>query len=123
MLDLGCGTGTFLARLIDIGHFNLVGVDPAAASIQVARAKVNTEQVEWIVGTVDEMAEDSAWHSHFDLVTMTANVAQVFLGENEWLSTLRAIHTCLRPGGHLAFETRVPGDRAWNDGRKSSLDR
>lgn len=113
VLDVGCGTGTFLARLIDLGQFTLVGVDPAGASIEVARAKVDTEQVEWIVGTVEEVAEDPARRGRFDLVTMTANVAQVFLEENEWLSTLRAIHTCLRPGGHLAFETRVPGDRAW----------
>ncbi|MGB5936610.1 MAG: hypothetical protein WBG76_12170 [Ornithinimicrobium sp.] len=59
------------------------------------------------------MADDSGWHGHFDLVTMTANVAQVFLEDDEWLSTLQAIRTCVRLGGHLAFETRVPGDRAW----------
>lgn len=113
VLDVGCGTGTFVARLVDLGEFNVVGVDPAGASIEIARAKVDTQRVEWIVGTMIGVAADSAWRGHFDLVTMTANVAQVFLEENEWLSTLRAIHTSLQPGGHLAFETRVPADRAW----------
>jgi hypothetical protein len=40
-------------------------------------------------------------------------VAQVFLDDAEWATTLRAIHTALRPGGHLAFESRNPDDRAW----------
>jgi hypothetical protein len=44
---------------------------------------------------------------------MTAVLAQVFLGDDEWHATLRAVHDCLRVGGHVAFETRVPADRAW----------
>ncbi len=88
VLDVGCGTGTFLAGLVDLGEFNVVGVDPAGASIEVTPAKAVTERVEWIVGTVEKVAADSAWRGHFDLVTMTANVAQVFLEEEQWLSTL-----------------------------------
>lgn len=40
-------------------------------------------------------------------------MAQVFLEDDEWLATLRATHSCLRPGGHVAFESRVPADRVW----------
>ncbi|GAA1107937.1 hypothetical protein [Arthrobacter flavus] len=45
---------------------------------------------------------------------MTANVAQVFLEDGEWIATLRAINTCLGVGGLIAFESRVPSDQAWN---------
>lgn len=44
---------------------------------------------------------------------MTANVAQVFLTDEEWASTLRCVHAVLRPGGRLVFETRDPGKQAW----------
>lgn len=48
-----------------------------------------------------------------DLATMTANVAQVFLTDEEWLETLRRTRAALRPGGHLVFETRNPASKAW----------
>jgi hypothetical protein len=48
-----------------------------------------------------------------DLVLMTSNVAQVFLDDAEWNTTLRHIHDALRPGGHLAFESRNPADHGW----------
>jgi hypothetical protein len=40
-------------------------------------------------------------------------VVQVFLDDDEWAATLRAVYAALRPGGHLAFESRNPADRAW----------
>ena len=44
---------------------------------------------------------------------MTANVAQVFLTDDDWQATLRGARQALRPGGHLVFETRDPARRAW----------
>lgn len=48
-----------------------------------------------------------------DAVTMTANVAQVFLADADWLATLHSVHAALRPGGRLILETRDPAYRAW----------
>jgi len=48
-----------------------------------------------------------------DLVTMTGNVAQVFVTDAEWASTLRCARAALCRGGHLAFETRDPQQEAW----------
>ena len=67
------------------------------------------DHAEWVVGTVLDVAADPALQKRYDLATMTANVAQVFLDDDEWLSTLRAIHACLRKDGHLAFEARSSG--------------
>jgi hypothetical protein len=44
---------------------------------------------------------------------MTANVAQAIAAETDWHRTLAGIHTALRPGGTLVFETRDPAARAW----------
>ncbi len=48
-----------------------------------------------------------------DLVTMTGNLAQVFVTDDAWCSTLRGIRAALRRDGRLIFETRDPARRAW----------
>jgi hypothetical protein len=48
-----------------------------------------------------------------DIATMTGNVAQVFVTDDDWMMTLRAISQALKPGGWLVFESRMPKDRAW----------
>jgi ubiquinone/menaquinone biosynthesis C-methylase UbiE len=49
VLDVGCGTGTFACLLADRG-IETVGVDPAAASIEVARGKPGAQRVRWLHG-------------------------------------------------------------------------
>ncbi|MBG6216165.1 SAM-dependent methyltransferase [Arthrobacter sp. CAN_A6] len=113
VLDVGCGTGTFCCGLADRG-IRVLGVDPAGASVAVAQTKAGANRVTWVVGTVLDVAANQSHRRQYDLATMTANVAQVFLEDKEWLANLRAIRTCLRPGGRIAFESRVPSDQAWN---------
>jgi SAM-dependent methyltransferase len=107
VLDLGCGTGTFALLLAERG-IEVIGVDPAGASLDVARAKPGGERVRWILG--DARAVPA---TYVDLVTMTANVAQAIVEPSDWDATLRAAYTVLRPGGSLVFETRDPARRAW----------
>jgi ubiquinone/menaquinone biosynthesis C-methylase UbiE len=107
VLDVGCGTGTFACVLADRG-IEVVGVDPAAASLDVARAKPGAQRVRWLHGDATNLPE-----LRVDMATMTANVAHVILTEKEWSATLRGIHRALRSGGHLVFETRNPGQKAW----------
>ena len=109
VLDLGCGTGTFACLLAERG-LDVTGVDPAGASLDVARTKPGAERVHWVHGDATALPP-----LQVDLATMTANVAQVFLTDADWLATLRAVHGALRPGGHLVFETRVPERRAWEE--------
>ncbi|WP_406125788.1 class I SAM-dependent methyltransferase [Streptomyces canus] len=109
VLDIGCGTGVFALLLAGRG-IEVVGVDPALASLDVARGKPGSERVRWIHGDASELPP-----LNVDLVTMTANVAQQIGEADAWRETLRGAYTALRPGGRLVFETRDPARRAWEE--------
>ena len=109
IVDIGCGTGT-LACLLAARGLDVVGVDPAAASLEVARRKPHADRVRWVLGGATEVPP-----LQVDLVTMTGNVAQVFLGDDDWAAALRAVHAALRPGGRFVFETRRPEREAWRE--------
>jgi SAM-dependent methyltransferase len=109
VLDVGCGTGCLAVLLAGSGR-TVVGVDPAAASLEVARSKDPTGRITWVHGDVAMAPASGA-----DLAVMTGNVAQVFLTDESWSQTLRGIAAALRPRGHLVFETRRPGYRAWEE--------
>ncbi len=107
VLDIGCGTGTLACLLAQRG-FGVIGADPAAASLAVARRKPGAERVRWLHAAAAELPP--LWA---DLATMTGNVAQVFVTDEEWAAALRAVRRALRPGGRLVFETRDPSRKAW----------
>lgn len=107
VLDVGCGTGTFACLLANQG-VAVIGLDPAAASLNVARSKAGADRVTWVPGDVGALPA-----TQVDLATMTGNVAQVFIEEDAWISTLRTIRASLRPSGHLVFESRIPDNQAW----------
>jgi SAM-dependent methyltransferase len=109
VLDVGCGTGTLALRLADIG-IAVTGVDPAPASVAVARGKAGADRVRWLVGSARSLPP-----MEVDVATMTANVAQAIVEPSEWQSTLRAVHAALRPRGSLLFETRDPSRRVWQN--------
>jgi SAM-dependent methyltransferase len=109
VLDVGCGTGTFALMLAAKG-LDVTGVDPALASLDVARAKPGAEGVRWLHGDATTLPP-----LRVDLATMTGNVPQAIAAEDAWAGTLRGIHAALRPGGHLVFETRDPAAEAWRE--------
>ncbi len=109
VLDVGCGTGSFACLLAERG-FEVAGLDPAAASLDIARTKPGAQRVRWIHGDVTSLPALAV-----DLATMTGNVSNVFLTEQEWSATLAGVHAALRPGGHLVFEARNPAGQPWLD--------
>ena len=109
VVDIGCGTGTLACLLADEG-LDVIGVDPAAAMLEVARGKPGADRIRWIHGVASDLPRVQA-----DLATLTANVAQVFLEDGEWIETLTAAQRVLRPGGWLVFESRRPEREAWID--------
>lgn len=107
VLDVGCGTGTLACILAGRG-VSVVGVDPAVASLDVAREKQGAERVQWIHGDASDLPP-----MQLDAAVMTGNVAQVFVSDDAWIANLGGIHGALRPDGWLIFETRDPARRAW----------
>jgi SAM-dependent methyltransferase len=109
VLDVGCGTGTFALLLASRG-LAVTGVDPAAASLDVARAKAGAARVRWIRGDATSLPP-----LQVDLATMTGNVAQAIADPPDWAATLAGVRGALRPGGHLVLESRDPAARAWQE--------
>jgi ubiquinone/menaquinone biosynthesis C-methylase UbiE len=107
VLDIGCGTGS-LAVLLARGGRQVIAVDPAEASLNVAMSKPGADAVTWLHGDASKLPARSA-----DLAMMIGNVAQVFLSDDDWSASLRGIRAGLHDGGHLVFETRRPERRAW----------
>lgn len=109
VLDVGCGTGTFALLLAGRG-LEVTAVDPAEASLSVARRKPGGERVVWIHGNATSLPP-----MQMDLATMTGNVAQAITDSLEWDATLRSVYYTLLPGGYLVFETRDPASKGWEE--------
>lgn len=113
IVDLGCGTG-LLTREFAVAERQVIGVDPSPAMLAYARQQPNAERVRWIEGDANAIGTPEA-----DLVTMTGNVAQIFLDDDNWMNTLSGVHNALRVGGYFAFESRNPLARGWEKWNKA----
>lgn len=109
VLDIGCGTGTFLHAVRSSGHTGeLTGMDPNPGVLELARRYRN---ITWIQGKL----ENQPRLEMFDLVVMTGHAFQTVLGRSQTELFLDAVARCLRVGGVFAFESRNPAARAWED--------
>ncbi len=107
VLDVGCGTGALLRLARQSGHTGrLCGLDPAKGMLNQAR---RWSDIEWVHGDLSSVR----WDREFDLVVMTGHAFQEFVADDEIRVALAAIRSALIEGGHFAFETRNPLDRAW----------
>src|SRR5438105_4079109 len=91
VLDVGCGTGTFAILLANRG-FEVTGVDPALAMLDVARAKPGGDRVCWIHGDATSLPR-----MQVELATMTGYVTVDLRGAPD------------RPGREFVFFARRPG--------------
>jgi SAM-dependent methyltransferase len=117
VLDVGCGTGTLACLLAGRG-LEVTAVDPALASLEVARRKPHADRVRWRHADAAGLPPLQA-----DLAFMTGNVAQVFVADEEWAAALREVRRALRPAGRLVFESRDPARRAWLEWTREHTDR
>jgi SAM-dependent methyltransferase len=116
-LDLACGTGTLALILADSG-WHVVGVDRAAAMLDVARAKAGNlaaaGRAAFVHGDMRRLwmderpagAETAASGSSvmlhpasFDLVTCTYDSLNYLLDEDDLLACFAGVARALRPGG------------------------
>ena len=107
VVELGCGTGLVTQALVRTGR-EVIGVDPSPLMLDVARTRTRAGRLRWVDGGADDIGTPDA-----DLAIMSGHVAQFFVDDDEWSDALAALHAALRPGGHLAFESRNPDAREW----------
>ncbi len=107
VVDLGCGTGLITRELARRG-FEVTGIDPAPAMLDVARRRPDGDRVRWVHGDAGRLEPGRA-----DLALMSGHVAQFLVGDGQWAGVLADLRRALRPGGHLAFESREPRAREW----------
>ena len=110
ILDMGCGTGLLACEFATRGY-DVTGADPAAAMLATARGRPGGDQVRWIQADAAGLATGTS----FDLVIMTGHVFQLLLEDRDIRAALRTLARHLAPGGRLAFETRNPAVREWQD--------
>ena len=115
VIDFGCGTGS-LALLLEKEGINAVGIDPATASIDVAKSKPHADKIEWRVGGTDQLTAKSS----ADVVVMAGNTAQAIVEPELWNDTIESIQSALKSGGHLIFETRNLDFQAWKEWNKET---
>jgi SAM-dependent methyltransferase len=90
LLDVGCGSGSFLARMRQRG-WNVTGLDTSTATVQHLRGELGLSA---LVGSLPhpELADCS-----FDVITMRHSLEHV----HRPLDVLRAAHRLLAVGGRL----------------------
>jgi SAM-dependent methyltransferase len=110
--DLGCGTGRLTIHFAQAGY-HITAIDPNAEAIEKAKGKECADEVTWIVGDSSNLQTNT-----FDVVIMTANVAQVFLTDESWQKVITDAYHALKPGGHFIFDARNPLAKAWEKWKK-----
>ncbi len=110
VLDLGCGTGRLTVTL-PRADCHVVGVDPAAAMLDVARAKPGGAAVSWIVGDARTIRLERT----FDLVLLTGHAFQVFLTVEDQKAVLRTIAAHLTRQGRFIFDSRNRLVEEWRE--------
>lgn len=93
LLDVGCGTGGYLAEMAELG-WEPWGVEPAEAAAREARRRLALP-AERVVVAVAEEAELPA--ASFELVTLSHVLEHV----RDPLGVLRRVHGWLVPGGRV----------------------
>ncbi len=101
LVDIGCGPGVAAHRAHETGA-EVIGVDPAAVMLRVARARWwNDKPTTWQLGTAESLPVADGW----------ANVVWSLATVHHWVDLdagLTEAHRVLAPGGRLvAIERRI----------------
>lgn len=106
LLDIGCGTGNFLASAQRAGY-EVTGIELDAKAARMARELFELQRVSAL--EPEELARRYP-EERFDVVTFF----EVLEHQAEPRAFLEAAKACLRPGGHVALS--VPNRERWQAG-------
>src|SRR6267142_6148235 len=106
LLDIGCGTGNFLAAARDRGY-GVTGIELDRNAARFAKERIGLQRVFPL--TIAEFAERHAGEQ-FDVVTFF----EVLEHQAAPVEFLQKVKTCVRPGGVIALS--VPNRERWLTG-------
>jgi SAM-dependent methyltransferase len=109
VVEIGCGTG-LISQLFIHNGYDFTGVEPAPAMLSRAKQRPGSHKARWVEGDASALLPGRA-----DFAFMAGHVAQFFLTDEAWHAALTSIGAALRPHGCLAFESRNPAARAWQE--------
>ena len=118
ILDLGCGTGMLAAALARRADCLVVGVDPAAAMLALAKQRYGGASVSWVL----DDARTVRLNRRFDLVLLTGHAFQVFLTPDDQAAALTTIAAHLAPNGRFILTRAAPLPKPGRDGRPINRD-
>lgn len=121
VVDLGSGTGRFCTRLAEFGTRVIVGVDPGAGMMRMARARVLADRVSFIDGS----AQTVRLGRRFDLIVMMGHAFQCLLTDADRTALFANIAAHPAPEGRFIFDSRNPAAReweGWTPGRRRNFD-
>ena len=98
ILDIGCGTGAFLARLRARGFTRLAGVDIAApdglpADIEFAALDLDTGHIPFPDGRFDLVVAIEVLEHIENLGTALAEIARILAPGGRWMATTPNLHS------------------------------
>lgn len=94
LLEIGCGSGAFLARMRELG-WDVVGVEPDADAVTVARRSFGLNIYHGALQNID-------FHdNNFDAIIMHHVIEHL----SDPIDTLQECHRVLKPGGRLIIVT------------------
>jgi SAM-dependent methyltransferase len=106
LLDIGCGTGNFLAAARDAGY-RVTGIELDRNAARFAKERLGLERV--LPLTISEFAAQHP-QGQFDVVTFF----EVLEHQAEPVEFLQKVRTCVRTGGLIALS--VPNRERWLTG-------
>jgi len=106
LLDIGCGTGNFLAAARESGY-RVTGTELDRNAARFAKERLGLERV--LPLTIAEFARELA-NEKFDVVTFF----EVLEHQTEPVEFLRSVKACLKPHGTIALS--VPNRERWLTG-------
>lgn len=115
VLDFGCGIGGSVGLIFDVlGAESVLGVDPSAESLAVARSRHGSQRASFV--EPDALTDQD----HVDLAFCNGVFHHIAsTPPTERLDALESIRRALRPGGLFAFWENNP----WNPGTRYVMSR
>lgn len=112
ILDVCCGTGNHLMKFAAIAKAKCIGIDISDTSIKQAREKNKDENVEFVIGDIDNMDDGKIVDDYFDIITA---IYALYYSKNP-TKLLETLKNKIKAGGKIvAVGPYSDNNKGWFD--------